>query len=105
MSCCKKSVVAGVKNVQKSVDSWIWSGKKSVWKSSSRRKPLILEGARQVGKTWLMREFARMYYENVVYVRFDKDKLLRHIFDSDFDVERILHELEKVSFVSHNFSK
>lgn len=64
------------------------------WKSSSRRKPLILEGARQVGKTWLMREFARMYYENVVYVRFDKDKLLRHIFDSDFDVERILHELE-----------
>ena len=51
----------------------------------SREKVAIL-----VGKTWLMREFARMHYENVVYVRFDKDKLLRHIFDSDFDVERIL---------------
>lgn len=64
------------------------------WKGSSRRKPLILEGARQVGKTWLMREFARTRYENVVYVRFDKDKLLRRIFDADFDVERIMHELE-----------
>ena len=64
------------------------------WKRSKRRKPLILEGARQVGKTWLMREFARTQYENVVYVRFDKDKLLRRIFDADFDVERIVHELE-----------
>lgn len=64
------------------------------WKKSNRRKPLILEGARQVGKTWLMREFARAQYENVAYVRFDKDKLLRRIFDADFDIERIIHELE-----------
>ena len=73
-------------------DSYI--KKLSSWKVSSRRKPLILEGARQVGKTWLMREFARTRYENVVYVRFDKDKLLRRVFDADFDVERIVHELE-----------
>ena len=65
-----------------------------LWKKSNRRKPLILEGARQVGKTWFMREFARTQYENVVYVRFDKDKLLRRIFDADFDIERIVHELE-----------
>ena len=64
------------------------------WKKSSRRKPLILEGARQVGKTWLMQEFARAQYENVVYVRFDKDTLLRRIFDADFDIGRIVHELE-----------
>lgn len=68
--------------------------KLSSWNGSSRRKPLILEGARQVGKTWLMREFARTHYKNAVYVRFDKDKLLRRIFDADFDVERIVHELE-----------
>ena len=70
-----------------------------LWKKSNRRKPLILEGARQVGKTWLMREFARTQYENVVYVRFDKDKLLRRIFDADFDVERILR-LKLISFFS-----
>ena len=64
------------------------------WKRSKSRKPLILEGARQVGKTWLMKEFARTQYENTVYVRFDKDKLLRRIFEADFDIERIVHELE-----------
>lgn len=64
------------------------------WKASRRRKPLILEGARQVGKTWLMLEFARTHYANTVYVRFDKDTLLRGIFNRDFDIERILHELE-----------
>lgn len=68
--------------------------KLEAWKDSFRRKPLILEGARQVGKTWLMREFARKNYKNVVYVRFDKDVLLRKIFERDFDVARIIHELE-----------
>ena len=64
------------------------------WCSSSRRKPLILEGARQVGKTWLMREFARTHFANVVYARFDKNVVLKQIFDRDFDVERILRDLE-----------
>ena len=64
------------------------------WRTSPRRKPLILEGARQVGKTWLMREFASSHYANLVYVRFDKDRQLRRIFERDFDVGRIVHELE-----------
>ena len=55
---------------------------------------MILEGARQVGKTWLMTEFARNHYKNVVYARFDKNKLLRGIFMRDFDIDRILHEME-----------
>ena len=73
-------------------DSYI--SKLEKWKNSSRRKPLILEGARQVGKTWLMREFANMHYKNIVYARFDKDKTLQGIFTRDFDVKRIVHELE-----------
>ena len=64
------------------------------WRNSPRRKPLILEGARQVGKTWLMREFAASHYANQVYVRFDKDRQLRRIFERDFDIGRIVHELE-----------
>lgn len=64
------------------------------WKSSIRRKPLILEGGRQVGKTWLMHEFARSNFSNIVSVRFDKDILLRRIFDTDFNARRIIHELE-----------
>lgn len=64
------------------------------WRKSPRRKPLILEGARQVGKTWLMREFASSHYANPVYVRFDKDRQLKRIFARDFDTGRIIHELE-----------
>ncbi len=64
------------------------------WWKSPRRKPLILEGARQVGKTWLMREFASSHYSNQVYVRFDRDRQLKRIFERDFDVGRIVHELE-----------
>ena len=41
------------------------------WKQSKRRKPLIIEGARQVGKTWLMKEFGRLAYEDTVYINFD----------------------------------
>ena len=64
------------------------------WRMSRRRKPLILQGARQVGKTWLMREFASSHYLNQVYVRFDKDRQLKRIFERDFDVARIVHQLE-----------
>lgn len=68
--------------------------KLEAWATSSRRKPLILEGARQVGKTWLMKKFAETHYENVVYARFDQNKLLRGIFKRDFDVNRIVNDLE-----------
>ena len=64
------------------------------WIESPRRKPLILEGARQVGKTWLMQEFAKSQFQNVVSLRFDRDTLLKNIFDRDFDVNRIVRDLE-----------
>lgn len=64
------------------------------WKESSRRKPLVLEGARQVGKTWLMQEFAKTHYRKVIYARFDKNKLLRNIFTKDFNINRIVRDLQ-----------
>lgn len=60
------------------------------WKDSSRRKPLIIGGARQVGKTWLVKEFASLYYKNLVYVNFEEQKHLRSLFEIDFDIDRIL---------------
>jgi len=63
------------------------------WKESPRRKPLILNGARQVGKTWLLKEFGRLYFENVAYVSLDNDSLARSYFDSGFDIARIIASL------------
>lgn len=63
------------------------------WKDSPNRKPLILKGARQVGKTWLMMEFAKQAFKNFVYVNFEDDSRLGAIFDSDFDINRILFAL------------
>lgn len=51
------------------------------WKNSSRRKPLVLKGARQVGKTWLMKEFGRINYEKTFYFSFDKEQELCNIFE------------------------
>ena len=58
------------------------------------RKPLLLLGARQVGKTWLMQEFAREQYRNVVYVRFDRDARMKESFERDYDMKRILTSLQ-----------
>ena len=63
------------------------------WKNSARRKPLILNGARQVGKTWLLKEFGRLHFENVAYVSLDNDAIARSYFDSGFDVSRIIASL------------
>jgi predicted AAA+ superfamily ATPase len=63
------------------------------WKRSSRRKPLVLKGARQVGKTWLMNEFARQSYEDSVYISFDKDADAAKIFDETKDPKLILERL------------
>ncbi len=60
------------------------------WKGSPRRKPLILNGARQVGKTWLLREFGRTSFANVAYVSLDRDATARALFDPDFDTARII---------------
>lgn len=60
------------------------------WKDSPVRKPLILKGARQVGKTWLMQEFGKKYFKKTAYVNFDHNPVMQHIFDQDFDIQRIL---------------
>lgn len=64
-----------------------------VWKERPNRKPLIIRGARQVGKTWLMMAFARQAYEKWVYVNFEEEEVLRHVFEQDFDIPRILEAL------------
>ncbi len=64
------------------------------WKQSKRRKPLIIEGARQVGKTWLMKEFGRQAYEDTVYINFDSNSRMAELFASDLDTERLIMGLE-----------
>lgn len=64
------------------------------WKSSPRRKPLVLNGARQVGKTWLLKEFGRLHFANVAYVSFDNNPQMAAQFDGDFDTSRILTALQ-----------
>jgi uncharacterized protein len=63
------------------------------WKNSAQRKPLILQGTRQTGKTWVMREFGRRFYENVAEFNFDKTTELTGIFKKTKDVKRIINEL------------
>lgn len=63
------------------------------WKDSPYRKPLILKGVRQVGKTWILREFGRRHYENVAYFNFDENEEYRQFFDATKDVSRILQNL------------
>lgn len=60
------------------------------WKSSLARKPLIIRGARQVGKTWLMKEFGRQYFKNTVYINFDENRNIIKLFDGNINPERIL---------------
>ncbi len=67
------------------------------WKNKRNRKPLIIEGARQVGKTWLMKEFGRLHYQNTVYINFDSDLSIRELFDQDMNVNRIITGLELFS--------
>ena len=60
------------------------------WKTKRNRKPLILKGARQVGKTWLMKQFGADCFKSVAYVNFDSDIRMRQIFEDDYDISRIL---------------
>ena len=64
------------------------------WKNSGNRKPLILYGARQVGKTWLLKEFGQAEYRQLVYLNFDDDKKLCNYFQKDLDTVRIIRALE-----------
>jgi predicted AAA+ superfamily ATPase len=63
------------------------------WKLKPGRKPLIIQGARQVGKTWLMREFGKNEYEQTVYFNFETNKALHSIFKSGFDSDKIILSL------------
>jgi len=64
------------------------------WKNRADKKPLILHGARQVGKTWLMKEFGRTQYENTVYIMFEKNPRMKELFSGDMDIRRLLTGLE-----------
>ena len=70
------------------------------WKDSRFRKPLIIEGARQVGKTWLMKEFGRQFYQQMVYINFDSNKQMKDLFTSSLDIEKIIMGLEIYSDMS-----
>ena len=70
------------------------------WKDSRFRKPFIIEGARQVGKTWLMKEFGRQFYQQTVYVNFDSNKQMKDLFTSSLDIEKIIMGLEIYSDMS-----
>ncbi|MBQ6502626.1 MAG: ATP-binding protein [Flexilinea sp.] len=67
------------------------------WKDSPARKPLVLQGARQVGKTYLVQEFGRNEFEKMIVLNCDKDPRIRQIFEKDFRIERILSDIEILS--------
>lgn len=64
------------------------------WKDSKKRKPLIIQGARQVGKTWLMKEFGKQEFEKVIYLNFESSSRLKELFIADFNIERIIASIE-----------
>ncbi len=70
------------------------------WKRSPNRKPLIIRGARQVGKTWLMKEFGKEYYEKCAYINFDDNTRMNKLFDGDFDLNKIIQGLKIESGVN-----
>ena len=70
------------------------------WKEKINRKPLIIMGARQVGKTWLMKEFGKTHYEKTAYISFYNNKRMDDVFQADFDIKRILMNLNIESGVT-----
>lgn len=70
------------------------------WKNSDTRKPLIIRGARQVGKTWLMKEFGEKNYEKCAYINFDDNSRMAQLFSGDFDIDRIIQGLKIESGVN-----
>ena len=63
------------------------------WKADSDRKPLILEGARQVGKTYILMEFGKCEYDNLIYINCQNNSFMQNLFTMDFDMERILRDI------------
>ena len=64
-----------------------------IWKDKPNRKPLVLKGVRQCGKTYLLNAFGKKYYENVAYFNFEETSALNTVFEKDYDVKRIVFEL------------
>ena len=79
------SICAMYRHISKAISSW---------KSDPQRKPLIIQGARQVGKTWIMKDFGKTHFEQVVYVNFESSVRLQSIFKDDFSIPRIISILE-----------
>lgn len=69
------------------------------WKTDTLRKPLILKGARQVGKTWLLKAFGKAEFENTAYLNCDDDRHIAEIFESNFDIHRIIRDISAVTGV------
>ena len=67
------------------------------WKSSEERKPMVLKGARQVGKTWLMKEFGQSCYQHMVYFNFDEEDELKSIFEANKNPQRIIELLSMIA--------
>lgn len=67
------------------------------WKASEERKPMVLKGARQVGKTWLMKELGQHFYEHFVYFNFDEEDELKSIFESNKNPRRIIELLSLIA--------
>ena len=64
------------------------------WKNSLRRKPLVVSGVRQCGKTYLLKKFGKEHFENTVYLNFEENERISSIFEYDYDVNRIVEEIE-----------
>ncbi|MCL2324579.1 MAG: AAA family ATPase, partial [Actinomycetia bacterium] len=60
------------------------------WKNSRRKKPIIINGARQVGKTWLLKEFGARYFDNIAYVNFDNNTAMALLFEENYDISHLL---------------
>lgn len=70
------------------------------WKNNKNKKPLIIKGARQVGKTWLMKEFGEKYYNNYAYINFDNNSRMEQLFSGDMNINRIIQGLKLESNVN-----
>lgn len=69
-------------------------GELVAWKSKYNRKPLIIQGARQVGKTWIMKEFGKRCFKHTVYINFDNNPRVKLVFEQDYDISRIISALK-----------
>ena len=75
------------------------------WRENRNRKPLILLGARQVGKTWLMREFGKECYDTVAYINCDAEPLAKELFTDDYNIERLLFAVQAITGVKPEVGK